>query len=153
MSIRAQCNLFNGFQPNMDVSMKVGQYLCITYGSNLRLGDSGEDPHTTINVPPEKVLISPETRGHKLTLNMWHGRKTVDEDMEDWGFGADSIEGHVAPRGGTFLITSEGVKVLNYKADGTWDEQLIPYDGGLLFFGGNYYGDFSVDNDGKVGGA
>jgi hypothetical protein len=134
----------------MRVYLKASYYVAITYCSNLRVGSSGEDPVVELRQFPDKVLITPEHMGHKLVLNMTHGRKDPKEEMEDFGFCASSVEGHVAPTGDAILFLEEGVKVITYKDDGTWDERLIPFVEDMLFYEGNYYGDYSADNDRRV---
>lgn len=152
MHITAQCNFMNAEQAGMETHLKVGQFLAMTYGGNLRLGLSGEDPFLTLREVPKKALVMPEMPGHKLYLNLWHGRKNRDDEMDEWGFNATDVEGHVAPRGDWFLFADEGVRIITFdqKAEKGWTEQLIPFDGDMIHFGGNYYGDWSADNDGKV---
>lgn len=150
MNLQTSCNLFNTVQAPMRVYLKVDQFVAITYGCNLRVGTSGEDPIIELMKLPEKVLITPEYMGHKLTLNMNHGRKDPKEEMDDFGFDASSVEGRVAPAGDAILILEEGIAVINYKPDGSWEQELVPFVGDMLFYGGNYYGDYSADNHPKT---
>ncbi|QBJ04495.1 hypothetical protein HOV23_gp078 [Pseudomonas phage Lana] len=151
MSVQASCNLFNSVQAAARIHLKVGGYAAFTYGGNMRIGTSGEDPMIEIGRPPETVLITTECMGHKLSLGLTHGRDDPAQDMDDFGFDADSIEGHVVPKGDAILfVEGVGAKVINYKPDNTWDELLVPYVGDMLFYGGKYYGDYSADNDGGV---
>lgn len=150
MNLGPKCKLHNTTQPGITVNLKVDHFAAMTYCSNLRIGISGEDPHVEIR-NPESVLVEPEMPGHKLWLNMTHGRATPKEEMHDFGYGADSVEGHVPPRGDALYFCKEGVKVINYHATGDgWDELLVPYVEDMLHFEGHYYGDWSADNDGKV---
>lgn len=152
MNLGAKCNLFNATQANMTVHLRSGCFLAMTYGGNMRLGVSGEDPFLELREVPEKVLVEPEYPGHKLWLNLWHGREKHDEDMDEWGFDASSVEGHVPPKGDVMIFVKEGVRVITFdqQAPGGWTEILVPIVEGMVHFGGNYYGDWSADNDGKV---
>lgn len=150
-SLRAKCNLFNELQPDIEMTLKRGWFAAMTYGSRLRLAETGDDPIMEVKGVPGKTLITPEFAGHKLKLNLWHGRKHPDEQLEDWGFNHNEVEGYTGPPScDAMVFLKEGVKLVTYKQDGTWDEVLIPFVGDLLFHEGNYYGDYSADNDGSV---
>lgn len=149
MNLTASCALSNATQPNLTLRLKVKDYVAVTYGCHLRAGNFGEDPHTDLRGMPDKVLIEPERRGHKLTLNMTHGRDKVDQEMDDFGYCAHKVEGHVPPpKGDVILMVKEGVKIINYHTTGPgWDELLIPYEGDMLRYEGRFYGDWSADNE------
>lgn len=152
MNLGAECNLYNVTQPDMSVHLRAGSFLAITYGGNLRLGVSGEDPFVELRALPDKVLVRPEYSGHKIWLNLWHGRKDPKEQMDEMGFCGNDVEGHVPPTGDVILFVKEGARVITYdqKAEQGWTEVLVPYVEDMLFYEGNYYGDWSADNDGKV---
>lgn len=152
MSLDSYCKHSNALQAEVTVHLKVEHFLAMTYGGNLRMGVSGSDPYIEMReVKDGAILVHPEMRGHKLWLNLWHGRESTEQEMDDWGFGADTVEGHVPPRGDAMVFCKEGVKMITYHTNGSgWNELLVPYVEDMLFFGGNYYGDWSADNDGKV---
>lgn len=151
MNLAPYCKLSNQLQAVVTVHLKMNHFLAMTYGGNLRMGDTGSDPYIEMrSVKDGAIIVHPEFRGHKLWLNLWHGRATSTEDMEDWGYGADTVEGHVPPRGDAMVFCKEGVKMINYHAKGDgWDELLVPYVEDMLHFEGHYYGDWSADNDGN----
>jgi len=146
MNLAAKCKLFNALQPMMEVELKRGNYVAVTYCSSLRLGSEGHDPFCSLRVQPDSVLIRPEFDGHQLQLKLFHGRVDKDEEMEDHGFAADSVDGHVHPSGDAIILKKDGIVVVTYTGD-TYTEQLIQMDGDMVFFDGNYYGDWSVTND------
>lgn len=153
MNLHARCNLSNETQADMTVHLKVSHFLAMTYGGNLRLGKCGEDPHVELRTLPEKVLIQSEMPGHKLWLNLSHGRTDPKQDMDGWGFNHNECDNYTGPlRADVFLVVAEGIKAITYHKTetGRWDEVLVPFVEDLLFFEGNYYGDYSVDNDGQV---
>lgn len=152
MSSSAKCSLYNQTQANMEVHLRRGCYLAMTYGGNLRLGVSGEDPFLELREVPEKVLVEPEFSGHKVWLNLWHGRANPGQSMDEWGFSACDVKGHVPPRGDMIIFVKEGVRIITFdeKAESGWTELVVPFVEDMLFFEGNYYGDWSADNDGTV---
>lgn len=152
MSLSSYCKFCNETQANMTISLKTDWYTSMTYGGSLRVGINGADPFVETRDIPEKVLMEPEMQGHKLLLNMWHGRKEPKEQMQDWGFDANSVEGYVPPEGNLLLFLKDGVKVITWdeKAEKGWAELWVPMVEDMLFFGGNYYGDWSADNTNGV---
>lgn len=151
MFITAKCRLFNQTQPDAEIALRVDGYAAITYGSDLRIGKAGEDSTITIRTLPAKILITPEYAGHKLWLNLCHGRETLEEDMEDTGYHHDSTEGYTgAPVADAIMFLKHSVNMITLKPDGTWEEVCIPIIRGMVFYEGNYYGDYSADNDGRV---
>lgn len=148
--LKAKCNFYNNFKPNIEVALKAGWFAAMTYGSNLRVAPKGEDQVVVVNTLPEKLLVTPESSDHRVWLNLWHGRKTVEEELQEWGFDHSSAEGYTAPPvADAVIFLTDSVNMITYKEDGSWTELVIPLVKGMVFYEGNYYGDYSVDNDGS----
>jgi hypothetical protein len=71
-----------------------------------------------------------------LTLHLFHGRNTPDEELSDWGFDGPTllIGGFHCTYLTTYVVKCE---------DEEWHELSI--EGGLLEYEGKYYGDWSIN--------
>lgn len=82
-----------------------------------------------------------------LYLELYHGRKNPDQDLEDWGFDGPII-GPLEHMTFTYLnvirvfFTKESIaKACGFEGK---DDNWITFEDDLLVFQGNYYGDFSL---------
>ncbi len=71
-----------------------------------------------------------------LTLHLFHGRNTPDEELSDWGFDGPTlvISGFHCTYLTTYVVKCE---------DEEWHELSI--EGGLIEYEGKYYGDWSIN--------
>lgn len=81
----------------------------------------------------------------KVWLHLFHGRDTVDEDMDDWGYDGPTI----GPL--EFVHTTYGDNIkfhFTYHADavefGLEQDEMINLVEGCFPFQGKFYGDYSV---------
>lgn len=76
---------------------------------------------------------------NKVNINLFHGRNTVDEELEDWGF-----EGPILKDVG-FAWTYGQLKIFNVNYDGSFGDMIfLPVVEGMVKLGGKYYGDFEI---------
>lgn len=76
---------------------------------------------------------------NKVNINLFHGRNTVDEELEDWGF-----EGPILKDVG-FAFTYGLLKIFNVNYDGSFGDMIfLPVVEGMVKLGGKYYGDFEI---------
>lgn len=61
--------------------LEPGQSMTSTYCTTLR-GPNDDDPQDH----PKSFSVRPETASHSLRVELYHGRDTEDEDMNDWGY-------------------------------------------------------------------
>jgi hypothetical protein len=71
-------------------------------------------------------------------LTMFHGRDSVDEELEDWGSQGPTI----GPLDYVHLTYAIDVKFAQGK-----DEYTINFVNGLFPYGGKFYGDLSITSD------
>jgi hypothetical protein len=92
-----------------------------------------------------------------MQLHLYHGRKTPDEDMDDWGFDGPTLLG-VEWMAVTYMSTfrvkfktveqaqaAQALTGWEYFADN--DQLEIQQNGSLIAADGNYYGDWSLDEE------
>ena len=77
--------------------------------------------------------------GHNLYIKLFHGRKTKEEDMDDWGFDGPVI--------GPLPYVHTTYASCIHIGDTTDD---IEIEDGLVKYDGAYYGDWSVCTKGKL---
>ena len=144
--VAAACALANTIGATMHIDLNPRQWVVVTYGTHLRTGEEGCEELLNCRRPAKLLVGTPDAKGPKLTLHMYHGRDNKDVDMDEFGYSARDQEGYQGdPSGDAFVVTDEGVTVVNYNFDGTYTETLIPYESDLLVYEGRYYGDFSID--------
>ena len=111
--------------------------------NNIR--DFGADNEVTI------IPTYNETKNLKpgLYLGLMHGRDTVDQDMDGWGFNGPVIGplNYVHTTYGSELKLEfvDEVDRLMYFGDAP-QEVIAVHTDGLLMYGGKYYGDWTVFN-------
>lgn len=136
--MQTRINYYNKCQPLIDIELKGTQWAVMTYGSGLRLGNDDGEFISGIRSNMNEDCLLTNGFGGKVTVTLYHGRTTPDEELDDWGFNADQdikADGvHLRPEG-LYLLDFSGKKA---KA------RLIPFHGDLLVWGGNYYGDVSI---------
>ena len=72
-------------------------------------------------------------------LNIFHGRNTPDEHLEDWGF-----DGPIIMNVG-FAMTYHTLKVFEINPDGSWGQMLIlPRHEDMVNIGGKFYADIEL---------
>lgn len=136
--MQTRIDYFNKCQPQADIYLKGKQWAAMTYGAGLRMGDDdGEFFSGLRSKLSEDCLITTEHQG-KVEITLYHGRTDPDEELGEWGFNADkplTADGvHLRPEG-LYLLDFSGKKA---KA------RLIPFFEDMLVWGGNYYGDVSI---------
>tara|TARA_R110002074_G_scaffold180998_1_gene345407 strand:- start:52 stop:357 length:306 start_codon:yes stop_codon:yes gene_type:complete len=76
----------------------------------------------------------------KMYLSLIHGRKKPDENVEDWGFDGPFIGPlsycHITYMCHVKLAFKDGINV--------FDDDAIIIKDDLLYYDGNYYGDWSI---------
>lgn len=78
---------------------------------------------------------------HSVCLELFHGRKTKDEELDDWG-SAGPIFGPLS-----FVHTTYQDHI-KFEQDGNWHELWLAE--GMIFYDGIWYGDWTVFSlDGK----
>lgn len=151
---QAMCLHHNQLQATFGLDLKKDHWVSVTYACHLRLSDREGDPFLETKGLPEIVCVSPSVQPEdaRLFLHLYHGRDTVDEVLDDWGDDARCEEGYPGdPTADAFVITKEGVTIVNYNTDGTREEVLLPYVNDLIEYRGRYYGDFSIEWVGSAG--
>ena len=85
--IQASCNFYNrlGSPSPLKINLLPNHWAVFTYASTMRYGS---DEHSDLlDGPfPERTLVEVQLQGHKLELNPYHGRDTVDQEMSEFGF-------------------------------------------------------------------
>lgn len=71
--------------PVIHYTIKPGQVLCSTYCSTLIMPNGGDEG-------PIKHPGSFSARGDKLKVRLYHGRDTINESMDDWGFDGPTFD-------------------------------------------------------------
>lgn len=141
-TIQASCNFYNqlGSPSPVKINLLPAHWVACTYASTLRFGS--EDHSDLLDMTfPERTLVGVELHGHKLELFPYHGRDTLEEEMEESGY---TFEGD-KPVFDAAFITPELLTLITYHVNGTWASTEHPIKQGCLEFGGKFYGDFSID--------
>jgi hypothetical protein len=145
MNLQTQCDFLNKAQIQTQISLLNDHWLAMTYGSHLRIGTKeGGEILTTWNGIAEDSIVSMEPGG-KVQVTLYHGRNTVDEQLDDWGFGAETTEGFVEhPTADAVRLTTAGLWLLDFSGKKA-KARLIPFVAkDLLQWGGKFYGDVSI---------
>lgn len=143
----ARCNFYNrlGSPSPANISLLPNHWVVFTYASTLRYGT--DEQSNLLDMPfPERTLVEVQLHGHKLVLNPYHGRDSVEEEMSEFGFGFEGVK----PVFDSALVTAELLTLVTHRVDGTWSQVEHPIKGGCLEFEGKFYGDFSIDVVTKV---
>lgn len=143
----AHCNFYNqlGAPSPVNLSLLPNHWAVFTYASTMRYGS--EEHSNLLDMPfPERTLVEVQLQGHKLALNPYHGRDTVEQEMDEFGF---QYEGE-PPQFHAALITPTLLTLVTYGTDGTWTQVEHPIKDGCLEYEGKFYGDFSIDVVTKV---
>lgn len=141
MSQAMQCKYFNSTDFNMAVTLAPKEWVAITYGCNLRMGDPEGREFFHVRSGVDSCVISAAGDG-LLKLHLAHGRTDPEQDMDEFGtaYSGDPLIAeivHFTPEG-IHLITTDPkcntpvIKTLKYHQD------MIEYEG-------VYYGDPSVE--------
>ena len=75
---------------------------------------------------------------HRMTLHLYHGRKTKDEEMDDWGF-----DGPVLEVEGVTVTYAIDIRIMFSGQDDYLFLSEYCIDS-LIFYDGKFYGDWSV---------
>lgn len=75
---------------------------------------------------------------HKMTLHLYHGRKTKDEEMDDWG-----SEGPVLEVDGVTVTYGSDIRIM-FTGQGDYEFLSTYCIEDLFYYDGVYYGDWSV---------
>jgi len=149
MNVHVECDIYNRLGSKTEVRLLPECALVLTYGSDLRV-DHRE--HDTLYWGTQRGnTLARSVLGGDVYLHLYHGRDTVAEDMEDWGYDGPMLRAWMVvintdeklPECTPDNTLAKANCVQLVKADGTVEE--IPFVEGMLCFEGKYYGDFSVD--------
>lgn len=108
--------------------------------------DFGEDDEVTI------IPTYSETKDLKpgLYLGLMHGRDTVDQQMNFWGFNGPVIGplnyAHTTYGSEVKLEFTDAADKFIYFSEADAQEVIAVHADGLLMYGGKYYGDWTVFN-------
>ena len=75
---------------------------------------------------------------HRMTLHLYHGRKTLDEEMHDWG-----SEGPVLEVEGVTVTYTSDIRIM-FTGQGDYEFLSEYCVDDLFYYDGIYYGDWSV---------
>ena len=75
---------------------------------------------------------------HRMTLHLYHGRKTKDEEMDDWG-----SDGPVLEVEGVTVTYEYDIRIM-FTGQGDYEFISQYCTDQLFYYDGIYYGDWSV---------
>jgi len=84
-----------------------------------------------------------------MYLDLYHGRKDPDEDMDGWGFDGPIIgplEHMHMTYMDTFRIFFKDIPLAHKNGWEGVDDNWVIHNEGLVLFQGNYYGDWSISD-------
>lgn len=148
MNARDECDIYNRLGTKSEMRLLPECSLSITYGSHLRMFHTDHD--SLFDGTQSGTTLARSVLGGDVYLHLYHGRDNKDQDMEDWGFDGPKIRAKLVvintddklPE----AVPENTLAVANcvqlFKADGT--VEVVPFAEDMLFYGGKYYGDFSV---------
>lgn len=140
--IQASCNFYNqlGSPSPVKISLLPSHWVACTYASTLRYGSETHSDLLEMAFP-ERTLVGVELHGHKLELYPYHGRDTLEEEMEDTGYCLKEQK----PVFDAAFITPDNLSLITFHENGTWKKVDHPIKEGCLEYEGKFYGDFSID--------
>lgn len=124
---------------------RVGDWMHGTYNSTLWLGNDEDSldlyhwddlERLELSFVPDRIRVLDVSR--PITLHFYHGRETIDQEMNEWGSDGPRfvVREFSADRNGmTFRKIGDG-----YTTHLHYTDELILWDG-------VYYGDFEVSDD------
>lgn len=78
----------------------------------------------------------------ELYFSLYHGRRTVDEDLDDWGRNGPRFRNF----GQCFITYGSSIRLIYRQPCDDLDEVYFTIsEGGLVYYDGWYYGDFSLE--------
>lgn len=128
--------LFNNVQPTTTLSLLPGLAAVITYMTTLRIHHAEEGSDISFaRMPDGPVLVEQQNEG-LVSLKMYHGRDTPEEEMGDWGFDGPTLTADIV------VVFPDRVVLYH---SGPMVATVIPLVENLLSHEGKFYGDFSID--------
>lgn len=110
---------------------------------NMLFKHTFHDPEKENAAPGNRLWAHTSKRPAGLYLQMWHGRKTKDEELDDWGLIGPTI-GPIQSIHFTYASTMNLTFVDGEDTGPLTSTDALRFEEDYLFYDGIFYGDWSV---------